>query len=272
MQEQNPGGVPPTNPPSGPSHNPNPHGQPPVYAPPQGVPQPYPDAPQGQHHVPPPVAPAPPKLPMAALGAGCGAVALMAILGLGAGLYLSGRSAPPAPIVAPAATLPAISETPDDAQTGTQNDALNPASGNAASSGALSATQDTPTSSASQSGTTEAAGEAAGMGGPEPITGSYANQTTLRADTNGDHPMTVYINGRKVADFQDSLTLDISKMVKPGENTVRAVWTQPIGRGGAVHIAYARERNVFGKLLDLYPEEKGLQPGEKSATFFLPSN
>lgn len=262
MQEQNPGGVTPTNPPSVPQVNPNISGQPPTYAPPQGTPQPY----QSLPYTPPP-APAPPKMPMAALGAGCGAVALMAILGLGAGLYLSGRSAPPAPMVAPApvATSPAITETPDDAQPSTQSDATNTTSGNAASSGVLPETQDAPAYNAAQSGTTEAAG----VGGPEPITGSYANQTTLRANTNGDHPMTVYVNGRKVAEFQDSLTLDISKMVKPGENTLRMVPRQQKTLAWAT-VAYAKQKNQFGTVANMTLDTGAGE--DKTLTFIAPSS
>lgn len=289
---QQPPSYPPNVHPQGNAPHPNaqPQGFSPQGAPPHGAyPQfPPPHQPHGAPYAP-PHQPTPPSNNGKLIGVGLGVAALMGVAGLGAGLVMSGRNAPPpaAPTVAIATPVPVTEAAPDTAPTAADAPTPEPT----AASGAVSIpegpsadrpdggtpapdgttiTEAAPAPTQSRAGASTSGG-AAGMGEAEPIIASFDNQTTIRARTNGQKPMTVYINGRKVAEFQDSLSLDISKMVKPGQNTVRAVWSEPIGFS-SVRIAHAKMRNKFGTLVDVDIDQEGNRAGEKSATFFMPSS
>jgi hypothetical protein len=105
-------------------------------------------------------------------------------------------------------------------------------------------------------------------GGNAPRAGSRDNQTLLV--TGSIKPVTAYVNGRRVGDFQVGNKLDISNFIRPGENRLRVTWTDrtyPF----VVRIAHAKSKNAFydvTKLQVTKPDERAR--GEKEVLFTVP--
>jgi hypothetical protein len=76
----------------------------------------------------------------------------------------------------------------------------------------------------------------------KPRAGSQYNQTLLV--TESISPITAWVNGKRVGDFQAGNKLDISNFIRSGENTLRITWqnsTWPF----SVRVAHAENKNAF---------------------------
>lgn len=106
---------------------------------------------------------------------------------------------------------------------------------------------------------------------PTPGTGSQDNQTVVWA--RGVPQVTIYVNGHKVGDFQDRIYLDVSRMVHPGQNTLR--YTLPDTRPDhfcEVKVAYARHKDAFGDLVKVDTvASRGAGPTGRTVSFLVPS-
>lgn len=173
-----------------------------------------------------------------AVGLGCGGLALIAALCLVVGLLLGRRPAPPPAAVVAVAAPPAPAPPPV---------ATAPASPPPAAPNPIPMPPDTTAPAASQA----AGSHGPGTGGPEPVIGSFDDQTTLKG-LAGSGSLTVSVNGSKAGDFYETAqSLDISKMVRPGGNTLQIVWNGPIEYGN-VWVAYARTKNDFGTISETH--------------------
>lgn len=95
--------------------------------------------------------------------------------------------------------------------------------------------------------------------------------------------VTLYVNGQSVGRFGKKGILDqsseaivsrnVSAMVKPGANTLRAVWSESVSPVGSVHVSFAAASGpgaAFRKLTQLDFGVMSKAKGDKQATFNLP--
>jgi hypothetical protein len=78
--------------------------------------------------------------------------------------------------------------------------------------------------------------------GTSPQAGSANKQLILRIEVT--KPVAIFINGRKIGDFQNVQTLDIGNFARRGSNTLSVSWKET-GTRGLVRVAYAVEKNKF---------------------------
>lgn len=95
--------------------------------------------------------------------------------------------------------------------------------------------------------------------------------------------VTVYINGRQVGRYGKKsildrsggaiVTRDVSSLVKPGSNTLRAVWSEKVYPVGDVHISFAARSGpgtAFRELVGFNFGATSKAAGDKKASFNLP--
>lgn len=105
------------------------------------------------------------------------------------------------------------------------------------------------------------------IGKTAPRTGSTANQVVLRIGMGGNNPITLYINDKKAGDFQTIQNLDISNLVRKGDNSVRLEWQS--GTWGILRISQSRGDKRLRELtaLRIARGSESRVGGQKRVTF-----
>ena len=101
-----------------------------------------------------------------------------------------------------------------------------------------------------------------------------AEATLLDGAATGGTPVSVFLNGKSVGDFQARRALDVSAAVRAAgpENTLRVVWRRPVGHGEVRVLRRAAPDAPLSVLARIRLDPtRAARPGETTVTFRLPT-